>query len=622
MPHRNLQPGEVHEPIGVAGDRTPILTSDIPAQPTAQPATRERSISEILEAVGFAFSATGAGLQGRPLPKNPAVARREQALKERRANLEEQALKQSMFQSDLSQAETFLKLFKDVPEANKEKFKASVADIYKTRTPEIGTLLNLSFNDPSVGDILENFGVDPDDPFVQSLVQSQGGDVEATIKFLSTDQGQDLLKEQADNKNRPAIRAKLSTIVRNLKDNFSPAQIAEIEKASSPGGKELTVGEILTLLPQVRQEQNRLDESEMRVLERSTGLLLEQGIISDKAAADFKAQQRAAGLKTARETRPSDQAVSRRIIGERLDRDLRSRGVALAPEELEGHSEFIRQTQGKAVDAEGRPLDVTSQVVFNVLQQEQQKQDGIPVFEGLSTSQKSVAQLLQLNPQDPSAKKIVQKFNKEADKVGAEIAKADIVNSDNALIEIETSLAELLGVNENGELNLGSADIPGFGVVIGGLPTLVLSEEGKLLRQQVQSLTNIVLKDRSGAAVTVPEFERFKLELGTGGFKTEAELIEGLRLARSGIERHKANLFSAHSGDAVKVFQSREGASNPRENVFPRGDLGSPRSTGITPPATNLGTRATFDPSKDLLDDASPDEIRQRIEFLNKQGVR
>jgi len=74
------------------------------------------------------------------------------------------------------------------------------------------------------------------------------------------------------------------------------------------------------------------------------------------------------------------------------------------------------------------------------------------------------------------------------------------------------------------------ADIPGFGQT-GGLPELSLSQAGKDTRSAVQALINITLKDRSGAAVTTQEFERFKKEIGSGFFRTDKQLRLGIKRA-------------------------------------------------------------------------------------------
>jgi hypothetical protein len=93
-----------------------------------------------------------------------------------------------------------------------------------------------------------------------------------------------------------------------------------------------------------------------------------------------------------------------------------------------------------------------------------------------------------------------------------------------------------LGLAENkvNELLSKTGNIPGFGTGA-FLPDVLVGAQGREVRQLVQTLTNITLKDRSGAAVTTPEFDRLKRELGTSITKTDQDLIKGLVNFRKGL---------------------------------------------------------------------------------------
>jgi hypothetical protein len=93
-----------------------------------------------------------------------------------------------------------------------------------------------------------------------------------------------------------------------------------------------------------------------------------------------------------------------------------------------------------------------------------------------------------------------------------------------------------LGLAENkvNELLSKTGNVPGFGSGA-FLPDILVGSQGREVRQLVQTLTNITLKDRSGAAVTTPEFERLKKELGTSLGKTDQDLIRGLVNFRKGL---------------------------------------------------------------------------------------
>ncbi len=637
MAHLNLRPGGTADlasgtAIG-ATTRAPSPVTPAPRQsavtPQAAPEQAEPPISEILETLGFAFSAAGAGFQGKPIPVNPAVRRKEAELKQQRLDLEGQALRQRIFQTNLAKAQTFIKLSKDVPEKSKEKFKNLVAEAFGDDESNLGEILRIALDDESVGSVLEDAGLDPENPFIQSVVASQGSP-EAAVKFLTTSQGVTLLQDQADEKFRPSIREKLLNLTQNIEENFDAKSIGRIKSLSSPGGKDVTVGEIMSLIPGIKNPENQFSKAERLVLERNPELLLEQGIVSDKEAAAAKRKREEdlfkAGLaKDDGKVKESTAEAARRIISQDLVRQLGKQGVVLTNEEIEGHAEDVRATRSTSKDAEGRSIDVLGQKIFSIVQQEAAKDAGTLVaFKGLTASEVGVATLLNVNPEDPSAKKIVQAANKRANKIGKDFETAKFRNAESALFEIEISLQGILKSDKDGRLIVGSADIPGFGAVAGTLAEIpiigkLLSPEGKALRQQVQALANITLKDRSGAAVTTPEFERFKLEFGTGQLKNEAELLEGLRLARAGIERHKQNLLKGHDADAVRVYQSRVGSSNSEFNIFPETKFGD---RGESVPAPKLGTPFKFDASKNLPDNATQEMIDERIKFLKSQGFK
>ena len=111
--------------------------------------------------------------------------------------------------------------------------------------------------------------------------------------------------------------------------------------------------------------------------------------------------------------------------------------------------------------------------------------------------------------------------SKESDRlkeVRSSVEKSKAAGSLSSLKLAEDKVDELLSKTGN---------IPGFGTGA-ALPDILVGSTGREVRQLVQTLTNITLKDRSGAAVTTPEFERLKSELGTSLGKTDQDLIKGL----------------------------------------------------------------------------------------------
>ena len=62
------------------------------------------------------------------------------------------------------------------------------------------------------------------------------------------------------------------------------------------------------------------------------------------------------------------------------------------------------------------------------------------------------------------------------------------------------------------------------------LPDIFKGTEGRKNRAVLQKLFNIVLKDRSGAAVTEPELDRLKEEFSSGLFKTDQDYINAFKI--------------------------------------------------------------------------------------------
>jgi len=104
----------------------------------------------------------------------------------------------------------------------------------------------------------------------------------------------------------------------------------------------------------------------------------------------------------------------------------------------------------------------------------------------------------------------------------------------------------------------GKGDLPGYGA--GGIkPDWLSSREAKDLRGDVQALSNIILKDRSGAAVTNPEFERFRRELGTGGFASDKDLRAGIQRLMKEIASIEQNAVAGVSEDILNRYEENGG---------------------------------------------------------------
>jgi hypothetical protein len=94
-------------------------------------------------------------------------------------------------------------------------------------------------------------------------------------------------------------------------------------------------------------------------------------------------------------------------------------------------------------------------------------------------------------------------------------------------------------------------DIPGVGP-LGQFN--IYGDAAKEVQSTLSSLQNIVLKDRSGAAVTIPEFDRLKQELSTKIYNTDADLIKSLIRFREITNQHLASQLGGFKKEDVDAY--------------------------------------------------------------------
>lgn len=102
-------------------------------------------------------------------------------------------------------------------------------------------------------------------------------------------------------------------------------------------------------------------------------------------------------------------------------------------------------------------------------------------------------------------------------------------------------------------------DLPGFNTVDSLLPTPLVSQEGQQLRQAVASFANVLLKTRSGAAVTDPEQRRFMEELGNGKLMPSARLRQGIKQMQNLLDSEKRNAAAGVSSDVLDAYENAGG---------------------------------------------------------------
>jgi hypothetical protein len=121
---------------------------------------------------------------------------------------------------------------------------------------------------------------------------------------------------------------------------------------------------------------------------------------------------------------------------------------------------------------------------------------------------------------------------------------------------------DLLENTLNGALEAGQGkNLPGVGPIEGNLYDALVGRRGRTIRGDFQRAANILLKLRSGAAVTEPEMNRFMKEMndGTSTFD-EAAIFRNVNILRQDLERRKFEFVKKYSGTKAMEKFLKEGA--------------------------------------------------------------
>jgi len=163
-----------------------------------------------------------------------------------------------------------------------------------------------------------------------------------------------------------------------------------------------------------------------------------------------------------------------------------------------------------------------------------------------------------------SGNRLQEKFNKGVESFGAAVEKAGISEMNSLIERIDSQIlipprkSDRFGGKATAGVEAFDDDIAGYGAT-SLLPTSVLSDQGKMNRQLVNTIQNITLKNRSGAAVTKPEFDRLKQELATGKITTDAQIRTALTRVRDIFKEHKKTLAAGFPQEVVSEFSARSG---------------------------------------------------------------
>jgi len=124
-------------------------------------------------------------------------------------------------------------------------------------------------------------------------------------------------------------------------------------------------------------------------------------------------------------------------------------------------------------------------------------------------------------------------------------------------------------------------DVPGLGFIESKVPGFASTTEEVRNKQLVAQLQNITLKNRSGAAVSTPEFERLKTELATGSFNTEREKMIAINRMYEIAQAHERGIRAGFGADINKEFDARWDSFDSPKNLS---DEELKNQTNSTPP--------------------------------------
>ena len=161
--------------------------------------------------------------------------------------------------------------------------------------------------------------------------------------------------------------------------------------------------------------------------------------------------------------------------------------------------------------------------------------------------------LIKFDPRDSSENnnKIVRKGTKQK-----ELLETKVTDLSEALEK--SDILEMSGIFNliDKQILQTEGDIPGIGGT-GKIPAILLSTEGLKNRQLLSQLQNITLKNRSGAAVTAPEFDRLKTELGTGVISGDREVRNALIRMKQLFDDHTKKVRAGYSDEVNALYDKR-----------------------------------------------------------------
>ncbi len=161
--------------------------------------------------------------------------------------------------------------------------------------------------------------------------------------------------------------------------------------------------------------------------------------------------------------------------------------------------------------------------------------------------------------EDRMSLKREQKLDRDVETISKRLEKSGIMGQKNSFDIIEDYLKGMNVDLANEKTFKNVEDIPGMGVGGSFRPDFATPNDAVQFRQNVQSLANQLLKQRSGAAVTDQEYRRFLKEVGSGDFSSEENLMTGLAKMKKDLISLEDNIMKSADPKALKEYKRRMG---------------------------------------------------------------
>lgn len=179
-------------------------------------------------------------------------------------------------------------------------------------------------------------------------------------------------------------------------------------------------------------------------------------------------------------------------------------------------------------------------------------------------------------------------------------------------------------------------ELPGYGRFEGRVPDWAATNEMQIVRSDMQGLANIILKARSGAAVTEPEQVRFLREIGAGKGMSEEALRKGWTNVIKTLDAQRQNILAGANDDVLGEYNKRYGSnygrggaperaageknispSDPRPSNIPEREPARAGATPSRPADTNRAKKPSSNaPAAKSVADMNDDELEAHRESL------